>query len=224
MARDTGHATVTRDPDAAAEFRKRHGVLNSDIPIGNAEALQRAFRASQSRAVSKASLLPIDNAATADLDLDELEGKLDGDTLHAAAVRGNAIVVVAEDENGRVYKTVLPANDRYKAPDEPGDAAEAAASNAELAFQAQVASLRAEFEAELEKVRAELQEKLSEKVSDAREQTQSQAEADAEKAREDAEASDEDGKGEAVADVQSNDPSQGGGAKTRRSTSSKAGK
>jgi hypothetical protein len=148
---NTGHATVTRDPDAQDEFRKRHGVLNPDVPIGNAEALQRAYRASQSRAVAKASLLPIDNAATADLDLDEVEGQLGGDTFHAAAVRGNAIVVVAEDANGRVYKTVLPANDRYVAPPE-GDPAEEAASNSELAFQAEVAKLRAEFEAELAKV------------------------------------------------------------------------
>jgi hypothetical protein len=218
---NTGHATVTRDPDAQDEFRKRHGVLNPDVPIGNAEALQRAYRASQSRAVAKASLLPIDNAATADLDLDEVEGQLGGDTFHAAAVRGNAIVVVAEDANGRVYKTVLPANDRYVAPPE-GDPAEEAASNSELAFQAEVAKLRAEFEAELEKVREELTKQFSEKVTDAREETLDQASEEAQKAQAEAE-DDSEGGGESVAEVQSNDPEQGGGAKTRKSTRSRSG-
>lgn len=218
------HATVTRDPDAQAEFRKRHGVLNADIPIGNAEALQRAHRASQSRAVQKASLLPVNNGATAELDLEELSGQLDGDEVHAAAVRGNAIVVVATDSrSGRSYKTVLPANDKYVPPvEEAEDAAANAASNAELAFQAQAAQLRAEMQAELDAFKEELFQQFAEKAQAAREDTLDKAQEDAEAAQKDAEEAQEQAQGKPdVETPAANDPSQGGGAKTDKSTSTK---
>lgn len=207
------HATVKRDPDAQADFKRRHGIINSDIPLGNAEALIRAHAVSQSRAVQKASLLSIDNEATANLDLDDLADKV-GATVLSAAVRGNAIVVVAEDENGRTFKDVLPANDRYVPPAE--DAADAAAremSQAELDFQAEVARLRQEQEAELAKMRAEMQDSFREQADKLREEILGGASDRAVKAAEEAEKAQESTSTDDGGTSVRNDPLQGGGPK-----------
>lgn len=168
---NTGHATVTPDPDRYSDLIRRHGVLNQDIPTGNAEDLIRAHSQAQSRAVQKASLLPVDAEATAALDLEELAGQLDGgeDTVLAAAVRGNAIVAIAEDaDTGRTYKTVLPANDSYVPPEE--DPVQAETDKAESEFAAEIAKLRTEHAEELAKVRAEADAKLSAEIAALREE------------------------------------------------------
>lgn len=174
-----GSATIRPDPDAQREFRVRHGVLNPDIPVGNAQALIRAHAASRSRAVEKASLLPINNQATAALDLDELSGDLNGDTVLAAAVRGNAIVVIAEDpQSGRSYKTVLPANDSYVPPEESAAELEMrTVSDAELEFQAEISRMRREYDEELENIRSEASQHLSDAIAGLREEFVSTARA-----------------------------------------------
>lgn len=184
MARRQSHAVVSRDPDSQSEFRKRHGIINSDIPVGNAEALIRAHSLAQSRAVQKASLLAIDDDATADLDLDELSDQLGGDEVQSAAVRGNAIVVVALDPNGRSYKAVLPANDRYVPPSEEDAETEArAASDAELRFQEEVVRIRREHEEELAAAKLEMQADMTAQIQQLREELSEQLTAEAPKTR-----------------------------------------
>ena len=67
--------------------------------VGNAEELIEATLRNRSRALIKAEQLPIDQAATAALDLDALKGP-DGEKVVSAAVHGDVTVIVYEDERG----------------------------------------------------------------------------------------------------------------------------
>lgn len=200
------------DPDARREFLERYGTLNPDIPTTNAEELIRAHNASQSRAVSQASLLPVNGEATAELDLDNV-GEEAGGNVIAAAVRGNAIVAVVEDETGRTYKTVVPANDKYVAPaEDPAEAAAMEQAKADIDLQAELARQRAEFDQKIAEMRAEFEEKLGET---AQEKQQEASERVAEAAEEAAKQQEEAAKAETEGAASS--PAEGGGAKTRRS-------
>lgn len=212
MAQSTGHATVTKDPDRHSDLIRRHGVINPDIPTGNAEDLIRAHHAAQSRAVQKASLLPLDTEATAELDLDEIQSELGGDDeVLAAAVRGNAIVAVVADQNGRTYKTVLPANDRYVPPEE--DVVEVETTKAQADFQAEIAKLRAEHEAELAEVRAEHDEKLAKEIAKLREEILGGLGDRIESAQKEQKKRQEAAKGGGAESVQQSDAKQGTGPK-----------
>lgn len=196
------------DPDARREFLERHGTLNPDIPTTNAEELIKVHSASQSRAVQKASLLPIDNEATADLDLADLGEKAGGNVV-AAAVRGNAIVAVIEDEYGRTFKTVVPANDRYVAPEETAeDLTLRDAAMADLSLQAEISRLREEHESELAKLRAEFSEKMASEVASLREELQSDVQGKAQERGKAAEESETESKTKRAAEPTKDKPSR----------------
>ena len=202
------------DPDARKEFLERYGTLNPDIPTTNAEELIRAHNASQSKAVAQASLLPQDNEATAELDLEDLSDDAGGNVL-AAAVRGNAIVAVVEDANGRTFKTVLPANDKYKPPaEDPADAAQMEQAKADIDLQAELARQRAEFDEKIAEMRAEFEQKLGETAAEKQEEASERVAAAAEEAEKAQTEAAEETRGAETA------PAEGGGAKTRKSRGS----
>lgn len=203
------------DPDARRDFLERHGTLNPDLPTTNAEELIRAHSVSQSRAVAKASLLPVNNTATDELDLDSLDDKAGGHVV-AAAVRGNAVVCVVEDETGRTYKTVVPHNDRYVAPAE--DAAEEVAreqSMADIDLQAALMEQQEKHAEAIAELRKEFDEKLGEIVAEKQEESQERVRAAQERA---ADSSDDSGEAPETQTSES-DPAEGGGAKTRKTPS-----
>lgn len=153
------------DPAAAQDFRDAYGVY------GNAEELIRAHMAAQDPAVKKASLLPVDSEATAELDLDKLTNDVEGDgEVVAAAVRGNAIVCVVEDEGGRTYKTVLPADDSYAPPAADSNSAIREAAKLDVEHRDKLAALRAEQAQQLADERERLDEEFAAEAAKLREE------------------------------------------------------
>ena len=170
---------------AIAEFRQSYGFSP------NVEELIRANNLALSQATTEASLLPVDQEATAELDYGDLEGKTtvggitpsDAGKVVAAAVRGDAIIVVIETPDGRKFKDVIPANDRYTAPKEPAAAVLARAQqeqDAEVARRVQ--ELRDEMAVEIAKLRAELAAKQGEEIAKAQEEAGEKVTAAAEEA------------------------------------------
>jgi hypothetical protein len=204
------------DPQAAREFAAEYGAS------GNAEELIRAHKASISPEVSAASLRAVNNEATAELDLDSLAKKAGVEEVVAAAVRGNAIVYV--DQDGR--KGVLPANDRYRAPKEsPADAVVREQSAADLEMQDAVTQHRAKLAQQLAEEKERLDAEVAEELQKLREDHAKRIADAAKDAEKEAEKAAKKGDGPAVeVSGAGNDPSQGGGAKTKSSVDSKKGK
>lgn len=67
--------------------------------VGNAEELIEATLRHRSQLLIKAERLPVDEKATADLDLSKLKGP-DGERVVDAKVRGDITVIVFEDKRG----------------------------------------------------------------------------------------------------------------------------
>lgn len=99
MPRKSEH--LEADPSLASSLADRFGA-----GAGNAEQLIQANRLAQSQGLTAATLSPRDDEATAELDRDKVEKQV-GATVLDCAVRGDYIVVVAEDANGRAYKDYL---------------------------------------------------------------------------------------------------------------------
>lgn len=176
---------------ALAEFQSQYQIAP------NAEGMIRANSLQWTLALREASLLSVNEDETAALDYDDLEemttvtGATVGDIGRVvdATVRGNAIVVLIEDDKGRITKEVVPANGSYVAPREPAHmvaAREQAAQDVRL--DALAAELRADFASQMDDLRAEFeqntagpavaehQEQAAEAVAEAREKAEEQAE------------------------------------------------
>jgi hypothetical protein len=155
-----GNATFNQDLHA------QYGIY------ANAEEMIHAHRAAVDYGVVKALLLHQDEEETEKVqkDLDKASKKLDlndGETLIAAAVHGNALVGVVEDEQGRTRKVVGAYNDRYEAPKlSPEEQAQQDAARASVEQRQEIARLRAEHEEELERFRVESQAKLTEALEE----------------------------------------------------------
>lgn len=175
---------MARGNDASAatqEFVGQYGVHP------NAEALVNAHRAASDPALERAQMTAIDAEKTAELDLSEIEAEQGGEVLDAA-VRGNAIVYVAEGEDGRTYKGILPHSDKYKAPAGSAQAnAERAALQGDVELARKGAEIQAKIDAEVEEARAaasekygqelqEFQQEQAEKAAEAAEVAQAEAE------------------------------------------------
>lgn len=89
---------MARGNDAKAAERDLQATY-SGAP--NAEEMIKAQRNSVDRRVAEASLKPIDEGATAALDLSDFDVNR-GETVIAASVRGGYVIAVIEDENGDV--------------------------------------------------------------------------------------------------------------------------
>jgi hypothetical protein len=89
---------MARGNDAKAAERDLQATY-SGAP--NAEEMIKAQRQSVDRRVAEASLKPIDEGATAALELDDFDVNR-GETIIAASVRGGYVIAVIEDENGEV--------------------------------------------------------------------------------------------------------------------------
>jgi peptidoglycan DL-endopeptidase RipA len=175
------HELLQEDPAARAEFTGQYGMHP------NAEALVLAHQSSLDPAIEAASLKPVDAEATKELDLSSVEPELGGKVLDAV-VRGNAIVYVAEDADGRTYKGLQP-TEGYEAPKtDPGGEAARAASKAAAKMARLSANANANIEAKVAEYRAELQQQAAEALAEASEETQSEAQQAAEEAAEQAEA------------------------------------
>lgn len=179
---------------AEAAMRQQYGLH------GNADDMIRSVRANQDPAVAKASLLGIDEPATAKLKeegLASVAGRFDledGEELLDFNVRGNAIVGIIENEHGITRKAVAGANDDYKTPKlTPEQEALKAQSAHDRHIQAETARLRAEAD---ERIRqAEEEENLRvakelQKIREGADKELAKAQADADKAA----AKDEDSK------------------------------
>lgn len=140
--------------------------------FANAEEMINAHRAGVNHAVVKAQLLREDPEATAEAraDLDASADKLDllpGDKLVDCAVRGNALVGVVEDEQGRLRKVVGGWNSDYEAPKlSDAERARADEAKARLAEQTEIARLRASHEKEMAEFRAEAERRLVEALEE----------------------------------------------------------
>ena len=164
-----GHELLTPDPQAEAAFAGQYGIHP------NAEALLAAHRASFDPALEAALLKPVDQEATDELDLSEIE-PAQGGKVTAAAVRGGVIVYVAEGEDGRSYKAVQAED--HEPPVKPADVAVSEAA----------VTVNANIEAKVAEFRESLQEAAAEAMASVREEAQA---AEAEAAEAEAEATTE---------------------------------
>lgn len=205
-----GHELLAEDAEHVRNFTGQYGVHP------NAEALLAAHRANLDPALEAASGKQIDGDATAKLDLSKIEPERGGVIL-SASVRGNAIVYVAEGEDGRTYKGMAPYNKSYAPPaEDPNEAAGRAAMRKETEYSHIAAVVNMNVEAEVEAFRAKLNEQAAEVLAKAREDLNEDAVKAAEEARSEAEAA----KGKAGTDESPakgasppSDPAQGGGPK-----------
>jgi uncharacterized protein YegJ (DUF2314 family) len=151
----------------AAALRSQYGIH------ANADEMIRGVRASVDPAVQKASLLAIDEEATADLDLKTASSKFDleeGEELTSFVVRGNAIIGVIENEHGYTRKAVVGANSDYKAPKlTAADHRAAAAAKRDARIAAETARLRAEADERIEQAREEENARVAEELAKIRE-------------------------------------------------------
>jgi hypothetical protein len=148
---------------AGAELQANYGA------IPNAEDLIAAHRATVDPHVVAAQLKPVDEEATADLDLKAVDVP-EGHKVLTGAVRGDSEIYVVRDDAGGVYKLHQPVDpDDYEAPAlDPGDEALRAAAKLQQQVEADVAGVKAEVDKEL----AEAQAAANEKLTKAREEAQ----------------------------------------------------
>jgi hypothetical protein len=177
---DTEHAK-TFNKDTTAQY----GVFP------NADEMIRAHRASIDPAVTRASLLSLDEEATAEAneDLDALADKVDGlaegDTIIGAAVRGNALVVVFVDEQGWTHKAVGGWTDKYEAPElTPAEVTLQAEAKRDALVRTETARLQAEADAQIAEAKAEADARVSEAVAQIAEDAQAEVTAAQEAAAE----------------------------------------
>jgi hypothetical protein len=143
------------DPDAAKELRERYGANT-----GNAEALITANRARRDPQLRAAQLSAIDDSETAKLDVSKLDAP--GKVLDAA-VRGDYVTYVWEDDAGRLHHGVQPregARSQRLADPEDIDA-ETAAAREEAARDAELQRLQAEADAKVEAATAKAHEQAA---------------------------------------------------------------
>lgn len=208
------HELLQEDTGASEAFTGQYGIHP------NAEALLAAHRANLDPALEAASLKPINNEATAELDLSKIKPERGG-TVLAASVRGNAIVYVAEGTDGREYKGIEPYEGRTLATSEtPEAAAHRAALREETKFSEVANRVNANVEAKVEEFRRELAAEAAEVLADEREKLHKEASKAADSAQKEAEkeqkaAAKKVGTDETPAkgETPPSDPAQGGGPK-----------
>ena len=174
------------DRQAAVEEFQQHHALRP-----NAEELISANGAGFSSALRAAQYESIDADATDELDLDDVGGMtaVSGQKVSdvgkpvGASVRGNAIVVLVVQPDGRSTKLVVPASDDYEAPVEtPAEASQRAIALSNVELTKQVQELRDEMAAELAELRAEREAETGEAIIAAQEELAEKAAAAAEEA------------------------------------------
>lgn len=137
----------------------------------NAQELIEAHRRSVNPAVQKASLLQVDEEATAEArdDLDDVASRFDLDDdvkVLDVAVRGNALIAAVEHPNGFIEKLVTGWNDKYVAPKlTPEQEADQVKSASDAQVAREVARLRAEFDQRLAEAKDDLSAQLSEQFA-----------------------------------------------------------
>lgn len=226
MAESVSEAIARQNDRQAAieEFRQNYRISP------NAEELIAANNASYSAALREASLTPLDEKATAELDVDKLASKttVSGSKVSdlgepmSAAVRGNAIVVVVKRDDGRLVKEVVPANDKYVAPRETPSEAMANAqvlTTAELTEE--VFKLRQELAAELAELRREKELEYGSKIADAQEEIGSKAEEAAKEALKEQKKADKEGAKEHPRTRGTGDASEKAGGKSQQKAGDK---
>jgi vacuolar-type H+-ATPase subunit H len=157
---------------AAAEFRGQYGIQ------GNAEDLIQGNRAAYPGPLRSAQLAPLNESASADLDIEKVGKDLDlpdGASVIGAAVRGKYIVAVVETATGHTYKEVLSADGEDL--EDSGDEQKVAEASA-LAAQ-KIAAANAEADKIIADAIAEAQEKASKIAQDAADEAREKAAQDA---------------------------------------------
>jgi len=179
------------DREAVVQEFQQHHALRP-----NAEELISANATGFSSALRAAQYESIDAEATEELDLGEVGGMtaVTGETVSdvgepiSAAVRGNAIIVVVVQPDGRSTKLVVPANDDYKAPTEtPAEAVQRAQAMSNVELTKEITELRDQMAVELAELRAEREATVGEAVSAKSEELKeraAEAAAEAEEAQE----------------------------------------
>lgn len=167
---------MPRGDDTAAHAEFQSAVAAQYGAHSNAQELIEHHRRSISPALQKASLLPIDEEATAEAREDvqaTAEGKFDlpdGAKVLDVAVRGNALIAAIEHPSGVIEKLVTGWNDKYVAPKlTPEQEADAAKSASDAEIARQVARLRAEFDQALAEARDDLSAELADEMAKLRE-------------------------------------------------------
>lgn len=183
---------------AAAEFRGQYGLT------GNAEDLIQANRSAYPAELRAASLLPVNEPATNELDLEGLGGKLDiGDESRVldAAVRGDQVIAVVETQSGHIYKQVLSTDDagvdlgqvprgmRYHTPRNIEDPA-FESIQAQVRVNQIIAQARVEAEQIIQDAREQAQQEAAEKAQSAIQEAQEEAQQEAEQQAQEAEQED----------------------------------
>jgi hypothetical protein len=169
------------------------GIQTQYGEFQNAEGLIQAHKSGIDPALTRALLSPVDLEATTEANesLKDTAGEFDleeGQTLVSAAVRGNALVGVVENEDGSLSKVVTGANEDYEPPKlTPVEAAAAAQADYDRKLAAEAARLRQENELQIAEMRADLEAQQAEAIEKVKADLQSDLEdAQAEAAEESA--------------------------------------
>jgi hypothetical protein len=179
------------DPEAQKTFRSDTQAQYGIYP--NADEMIRAHRAALDPAVTRASLVQIDEEATkeAQQDLAAAASKAelkDTDTVLGVAVRGNALSIVYVDQDGWTHKTVTGWTDQYESPElTPAEEAIRAEARRDAIVRAETTRLQAEADAQIAEAKAEADAKVAEEVAKIQEEAQAEVEAAHEAAAEEAE-------------------------------------
>lgn len=145
------------DTDAHREFAETYGIS------GNAEELINANRARRNTTVQAASNLPVDEEASADLDLTSIDAP-DGAEVVDAKVRGRYVSYVYLGPRGTLEHDAVVRDDIPK-----GQQKLAREHAGERSVEDAVAAVNAERDAEMARVRAEHAAAIEEATAKARE-------------------------------------------------------
>jgi hypothetical protein len=136
-------------------------IVRGDVPIENAEELVARLRQRRHPDLEAASRRTVNQEKTANLDIDALAEQTDRDVV-SAAVRGDHIVYVYEDERGDLRKDFVPFGDAEPVTTETRQTAtERAIANARVT---EIDTARAQ-EAEIQRRVAEAAQQIREEVS-----------------------------------------------------------
>lgn len=152
------------DPDAQRELQERYGATT-----GNAESLIAANRARRNPQLRAAHLQARDEEATAELDTSKIDAP--GDVVDAA-VRGDFVTFVWEDQGGRYHHGVKP-RDKTRSQNLPGTDDDDP--------ETQAAKALADEDERLRRLQADADAKVEEAVVKAREEASKDAQKQAEK-------------------------------------------
>jgi hypothetical protein len=165
---------VVLQNDMEAARREARGQYGAHA---NAEELIRAHAATVSPEVRAASMKPVNEDATKELDRSQIEVPNGGKVVDAV-VRGNTISFVWEDESGLWHKGATGYDDSYEAPaDSLADQVANEQAKQSVVEREQSIEWQAETAAKIAEVRAELEAEHAQKLADLRQEHESEIEA-----------------------------------------------